>query len=154
VGTERPWVRGELPWLGSGPLFRVHSDSLGELDAFLDRFGYERVELDGRRMTSRLDAHAELARAFDFPDYYGKNWDAFNDCMRDVVHDHDGTRFAVLWRHVEAAASAAPATTVEVGWALLETASGAMPTLRDDDPSRIALDVFCIGDGADFDRAG
>jgi hypothetical protein len=28
-----------------------------------------------------------------------------------------------------------------------------MPTLRDDDPSRIDLDVFCIGAGADFDRA-
>jgi len=136
------------------PLFRVHSDSLGELDAFLDRFAYQRIELDGRRMTSRVDAHAELARAFDFPDYYGKNWDAFNDCMRDVVHDHDGSRFAVLWRHVEVAASAAPATTVEVGWALLETAirRDADPARRRPEPDRPGR--VCIGDGADYDRGG
>lgn len=29
--------------------------------------------------------HQDLARALEFPAYYGHNLDAFNDCLRDVV---------------------------------------------------------------------
>jgi RNAse (barnase) inhibitor barstar len=25
-----------------------------------------------------------IAEAFGFPDYYGRNWDAFDECIRDV----------------------------------------------------------------------
>ena len=27
--------------------------------------------------------HSLLAKAFEFPDYYGKNWDAFYECVND-----------------------------------------------------------------------
>jgi RNAse (barnase) inhibitor barstar len=32
--------------------------------------------------TSSTSLHEMLAAALDFPDYYGKNWDAFWDCLR------------------------------------------------------------------------
>lgn len=140
VELERPWVRGELPWLRSGPLFRVHRSACNELDAFLDRFSYRLFYLDGRAMTSRRNAHVEIARAFAFPDYYGNNWDAFNDCFGDFVAEHSGQLIGVVWDCVDVAAQHAPVTAVEVGWALLEG--------RERD---IALDVFTIGDGTDFD---
>ena len=40
----------------------------------------------GDRMTSRAAAHEELARALDFPDYYGRNLDALWDmiCATDA----------------------------------------------------------------------
>ena len=28
--------------------------------------------------------HALLSSSFNFPDYYGGNWDAFDECIRDV----------------------------------------------------------------------
>ena len=40
--------------------------------------------IDGRRMTTRADAHAELARALDFPDWYGANLDALYDVLTDL----------------------------------------------------------------------
>lgn len=40
--------------------------------------------IDGRRMTTRADAHAELARALDFPDWYGGNLDALFDALTDI----------------------------------------------------------------------
>jgi RNAse (barnase) inhibitor barstar len=150
--SERPWVRGELPWIRSGPLFRVHREAAPALDAFLDRWSYRRVELDGRRMTSRLDAHSELRRAFDFPGYYGKNWDAFNDCFGDFVLDNGGSLIAVVWTDIEASAKAAPATTAEVGWALLEAAHGRQPSLGPAVGPALSMDVFVIGTGPDFDR--
>ncbi|MET7803276.1 barstar family protein [Micromonospora chersina] len=152
--SERPWVRGELPWIRSGPLFRVHQDSARALNKFLDRWSYRRVELDGRRMTSRADAHTELRRAFGFPGYYGKNWDAFNDCFGDYVLENNGALIAVVWTGIEAAAKAAPATTAEVGWALLQAADGQMHSLAPGDNWSVSLDVFAIGSGPDFDRAG
>ncbi|MGY1814349.1 barstar family protein [Blastococcus sp. SYSU D00820] len=142
--TGRPCVHGELPWL-TGPLHRVHGSARTEVDAFLDRFPYRRIHLDGRAMTSRPAAHRELARAFAFPEYYGHNWDAFDDCWEDFAMNHSGQLVAVVWDHVDVAARAAPATTVEVGWALLERSATSTGRL-------VAFDVFAVGDGDDFDR--
>jgi RNAse (barnase) inhibitor barstar len=41
-----------------------------------------RIELN--RITSRKVLHADLARVFSFPDYYGRNWDAFDECIDDI----------------------------------------------------------------------
>ena len=35
--------------------------------------------IDGAKMTSRPEAHAELARALELPEYYGGNLDALYD---------------------------------------------------------------------------
>ncbi|GAA0721534.1 barstar family protein [Dactylosporangium roseum] len=135
-----PWVRGELPWLRSGPLYRVHTDALPELSRFLDRWSYHRVDLDGRPMASRAGAHRALATVFGFPDHYGANWDAFADSFADYLAARDEhIPVAILWHDIE---SAAPATAAEVGWALLEHAAAAP----------LPVHVFAIGDGDDFDR--
>ena len=34
-----------------------------------------------------LQIHEIIKEALDFPDYYGKNWDAFWDCLTDMVGD-------------------------------------------------------------------
>jgi RNAse (barnase) inhibitor barstar len=140
MDTGRSSAREELPWLRSGPLFRVHSSAREQLDAFLARHSYRRFDLDGRAMTSRLRAHLELARAFAFPDYYGGNWDAFDECFDDFIERHSGNLIAVVWDHVDVAARLAPATTVEVGYALLDERTGDGPV------------VFALGDADDFDR--
>ncbi len=148
-----PWVHGELPWL-SGPLYRVRDSAWPLVDDFLRRWNYRRVELDGRAMTSQFDAHAELHKAFAFPDWCGHSWDAFNDCLGDYVEEHNGARIAVVWRHIEEAANAAPATTAEVGWALLDSKFGNMPTLAPGTEWSVTMDIFVLGAGPDFNGPG
>ena len=45
----------------------------------------ERLSVDGAPVTTREELHALLSDAFRFPDYYGRNWDAFDECIRDVA---------------------------------------------------------------------
>lgn len=142
-----PHVRGAFPWLRSGPLWRMHTSAEPALAAYLDEHGYARLDLDGRLLTSRAAAHAELARLLDFPDWYGAGWDAFHDCFHGFVAAHDGERVAVVWRDL---AAGAPATTVEVGWALLHEAFE--HRWSDSGRPTVWLDVFALGEGEDFDR--
>ena len=43
----------------------------------------ETIKLDVSHASSTLSLHEMLAAAFQFPSYYGRNWDAFWDCIRD-----------------------------------------------------------------------
>jgi hypothetical protein len=40
--------------------------------------------LDGRKIATKEDFLRETAEVMDFPAYFGKNWDAFDECIRDL----------------------------------------------------------------------
>jgi ribonuclease inhibitor len=42
------------------------------------------LEIDVTRVDTQAQLHELLAEKLGFPDYYGGNWDAFNDCVRDI----------------------------------------------------------------------
>lgn len=42
------------------------------------------VELDGRKMDTRQDAHRYLKEKLGLPAYYGANLDALHDCLTDM----------------------------------------------------------------------
>lgn len=44
----------------------------------------KQITLEGQRMLTRENAHAELARAFKFPAHYGKNLDALYDFLTEI----------------------------------------------------------------------
>jgi hypothetical protein len=46
---------------------------------------YDVVALDAGPWATEADMHREIAQALNFPDYYGRNLDAFNDCLSDVA---------------------------------------------------------------------
>ena len=41
------------------------------------------------------EIHSLLASAFEFPDYYGKNWDAFEECLNDDNESNPPERLIV-----------------------------------------------------------
>ncbi|MFW0789323.1 barstar family protein [Gordonia sp. CPCC 205333] len=51
--------------------------------AAVELAGARRV--DGADMTRLAGVYSEFARAWEFPDYFGANKDAFDDCMRDLT---------------------------------------------------------------------
>jgi Barstar (barnase inhibitor) len=63
---------------------------LEETAAWLDSRGYQVTRLDASHWSTEHDLHRDIAAVLSFPDYYGRNLDALNDCMRDVVSQDYG----------------------------------------------------------------
>lgn len=47
--------------------------------------GYQILTLQAGAWRQRADLHRDVAEGLHFPDYYGRNLDALNDCLRDVA---------------------------------------------------------------------
>jgi hypothetical protein len=46
---------------------------------------YQVATVDTADWSDAADMHRDIARTLDFPDYYGRNLDALNDCLGDVA---------------------------------------------------------------------
>ena len=95
------WLRHEFPWIGRGFIHAIDDDYATKFQQDLARLGFEVVVLDGGAMLDEPAFWAEVADAFEFPDYFGKNWDAFHDCFGDLALPR---RLAVVWRNADAVA--------------------------------------------------
>ncbi|MEW2373901.1 barstar family protein [Streptomyces sp. NPDC006656] len=51
----------------------------------LEDRGFRVINLAAGEWASEQDMHKDVAAALQFPDYYGHNLDAFNDCLGDVA---------------------------------------------------------------------
>jgi RNAse (barnase) inhibitor barstar len=72
-----------MPWAprGWGPKV-VAVEDRDRLREGLASAGFLVLFLDGR-IESEPGFHEAIAKVLAFPDYYGKNWDAFDECIRD-----------------------------------------------------------------------
>lgn len=103
------------------------------------------VKVDASRITDWVSFHDVFAEALGFPDFYGRNMDAWNDCMTDLdapeagmtrVHVRRGGVVTLLIEHVTDFAARCPeqyAALVEcssfVNWRRLEQGEPAVLAL-------------------------
>ena len=50
----------------------------------IDKLGYTMLFLDGTKITTKNELFSELARVMKFPNYFGHNWDALEECLCDL----------------------------------------------------------------------
>lgn len=86
---------------------------LAETTGWLSAHGYQVTGIDASHWSAEHDLHRDIAAALSFPDYYGRNLDALNDCMRDVVtHDYgwapDATGLVLVFTGYDAFAAQCP----------------------------------------------
>lgn len=67
----------------------------------LEGEGFVCFLLDGAEMRTKDGLFEEYAQKVGFPDYFGRNWDAFNDCMTDLEIPLGVRGVAVLVRNSE-----------------------------------------------------
>lgn len=62
----------------------VHFSAAGPAAEDLASRGLHVGEVDGAAIDGDQALLAAIAAAFDFPDYFGVNWDALDECLRDM----------------------------------------------------------------------
>ncbi len=70
--------------------------------------GWRAVYLDGQEIASKADILGACAQALSFPEYYGSNWDALEECLRDLSWAPTQHGYLLLYDHAERLARAAP----------------------------------------------
>jgi hypothetical protein len=98
---------------------------------WLSRHEYQIVALDAAGWKTDADLHRDVAAALRFPDYYGNNLDALNDCMRDVVDQEygwspDATGLVLVFTGYDAYATRRPRSAHSVLDILADRSRGAL----------------------------
>lgn len=106
------------------------TDVLQSAVAWLRGHGYRVIELDASAWHAERDMHSDLASALDFPDYYGHNLNALNDCLGDVaVGDYglslEDAGLALVVRRIDLFAQRQPVIAHHLIEALAGTGRGA-----------------------------
>lgn len=96
---ENEWQRLDLRILQNGPVvLYFRSKILSEDIAWLQNEGYLIDDFDCTKWHSESDFHNDVATRLAFPDYYGHNLNAFNDCITDLDVPDGGGRAIVVRR--------------------------------------------------------
>jgi len=90
----------DLQILQNGAISMYHDQTI--LDQDLTEFkklDYRIVDFNTTTWTPRT-AHQELKKGLEFPDYYGENLAAFNDCLGDL-NPSDQKGLIIVFRHFD-----------------------------------------------------
>jgi len=101
------WQRLDWQLLQNSAVTLYHEPSVLRADvSWFESERYRVVSLDAGAFESCEELLIALGELLSFPDYYGRNLDAFNDCLSEVAIPHDGGLLLVLHKFdVFAAAS-------------------------------------------------
>ena len=88
-----PWLKGKRPFL-------VPDGDLARLTYELEGAGFRVATIDGTSIRDERDLLTALGLALHFPDYYGVNWDAYDECFNDFAFEH-GQPLALIWRRAD-----------------------------------------------------
>lgn len=96
---EKEWQRLDLSLLQNSPVALYYRPEILDEDlARLRAEGYTIDAFDCTNWHTESDFHADLARRLAFPDYYGRNLNAFNDCIGEIEIPDSGGRAIVFRR--------------------------------------------------------
>lgn len=62
--------------------------------------GWRVFVLDGNKVSDKATFLSEAAKTMDFPNYFGKNWDAFEDMLNDLGWA-PAKGYVILYAHAE-----------------------------------------------------
>lgn len=78
--------------IGNGSVSLYYKETVLDYDIdLLAAKKYKIIEFDGNFLSNNEELHYDLQYKLDFPVYYGKNFDALNDCLYDYEIDENGT---------------------------------------------------------------
>lgn len=133
-------VREAFPNLRGRTVHLVAPGREPELVAVLQGAGFVVLSLEGDRAQDEAAFFAEAARALRLPEHFGHNWDALDECLRELGEGRS-RRIALLWRDAERGLLADPQTVLDATALLTDVAR----ELGGEDPST-QLEVFLLAE--------
>lgn len=85
-------------------IFCVDAESTPTLIGKLQDLHFTLCDIDGATVANDKDLLRQLGRLLEFPDYYGENWDAFDECFGDLDASAR-QRIALLWTNATTTAT-------------------------------------------------
>jgi RNAse (barnase) inhibitor barstar len=83
-----------------GEIQKIQSETTG--------MGYKLFKLNGRLIDRKEALFDHIAKEMMFPDYFGNNWDALEECMRDLIEAVPASGYIVLFEDAHIFCNAAP----------------------------------------------
>lgn len=91
IWTTEDYSGHDFNFMQNGFVHKFHdSGVLAESLLMFSQLGYRVVRVDASVWTGPRDMHRDISLALSFPDYYGHNLDALNDCLGDVAEQGYG----------------------------------------------------------------
>lgn len=100
-------VAGLIAARASG-LYRLeHLPPAEEIAPIAAENDFRLFRIDGRRVTDKAGFLRAVARTLEFPDYFGENWDALEECLTDLEWVR-ASGFVVYLEHLDEFAESSP----------------------------------------------
>ncbi len=95
--TKDDWNRLDYRLLRDHPVTLYHRQDVLDNDLrWFEEHGYKSHRFEASGWSTLDNFHLEVRAALGFPDYYGRNLDAFNDCLRDLAISASGGTILVF----------------------------------------------------------
>jgi RNAse (barnase) inhibitor barstar len=146
--AERIDISKEIPWVGLTNIYLIDQNSENKLCDALSSLGFKIMTIEGNSIDSEKSFFLEVSRVLNFPDYFGKNWDAFYDCFGDFVSEEKGP-IALIWREAISTLNNSLKTFLKVAYELLSV-SADVSSYQDDNIEPAQVELFILGKGKDF----
>ncbi len=131
-------IRQLLPWLPLPP-YMVDSADLARLRSELHTAGFELAEADAPIVGFERDLLQVIGGALAFPEYFRPNWDAFDDCVGDLVRQ-SAPPTALLIEGADRFLKASPHAFLRSAHLLIEVVSAV-----ERERGEFRLEVFFVG---------
>ena len=89
-----------IPGLNKGQWLHVVNSPLNPLVNILTENGFSVLVIDGSEITDSKSFFLQAKNVFGFPDYFGKNWNAWNDCLSDFELSLK-EKTAIIWHDAD-----------------------------------------------------
>mgnify|MGYP001180830180 CR=1 FL=1 len=147
LGKELKWLRDR------GSVRLVHQDSIDVAKRQCRDLDFSIITIDGSRIHSDEAFHRAVKEALAFPDYYGMNWDAFNDSMGDFYELNRDRRSCIFLEHFDHILSADLRDALEICHHLLNVGYLSFVDRGSYDPEQAQIEVMFCGIGEAYDKA-
>ena len=97
IDALKKLLEGDTP---SGVLWLKNHLSAGELSKLAKAHGMAFFHLDGKNIEKKEQFLNHAATVMHFPDYFGNNWDSFEECLTDLEWV-DAEGFLIYFDHTD-----------------------------------------------------